>query len=290
MSDAHKISQQLAQAFIAACEDELMSPKPGNVHVFSAGHGMEADHFVTSAQAAAAPLTALGVSVGERILNAVEATWARVGLNTNLGILLLCAPIAHAVLQQQGPDLRVRLSRTLDALDRNDADLAFRAILRAAPAGLGAAPQHDVAAPPEVGLIQAMQVAAHRDRIAFQYANGFEDVFETGLRTLAANTQNHDKPMTTLRVYLSFLSAFRDSHIARKFGEEAGDQVLSEARAFQRFVGEEHDQKAIFAAALQWDRSLKDRGLNPGTSADLTVATLFADYASRILANGSKND
>jgi triphosphoribosyl-dephospho-CoA synthase len=34
---------------------------------------------------------------------------------------------------------------------------------------------------------------------------------------------------------------------------------------------------------LQWDASLKQRGINPGTSADLTVATLFAHRLRTIL-------
>jgi triphosphoribosyl-dephospho-CoA synthase len=36
--------------------------------------------------------------------------------------------------------------------------------------------------------------------------------------------------------------------------------------------GERLDADPAYAA---WDRELKARGLNPGTSADLTVATLF---------------
>jgi triphosphoribosyl-dephospho-CoA synthase len=31
---------------------------------------------------------------------------------------------------------------------------------------------------------------------------------------------------------------------------------------------------------LSWDAALKSRGINPGTSADLTVATLFASSLS----------
>src|SRR5262245_36918074 len=65
---------RIAAAFVAACRDELEAPKPGNVHLFAAGHRMTADDFVRSAEAAAEPLTAPGARVGERILRAVEAT------------------------------------------------------------------------------------------------------------------------------------------------------------------------------------------------------------------------
>ena len=100
---------RIAAAFVAACRDELDAPKPGNVHVFADGHRMTAADFVRSAQAAAGPLTASGARVGLRILRAVEATHAAVGTNTNLGIILLCAPLAAAA-EHQPADLRGALA------------------------------------------------------------------------------------------------------------------------------------------------------------------------------------
>lgn len=282
--------ERVAQAFIAACEDELAAPKPGNVHLFAPGHGMEAQQFIASAQAAAAPLSAANASVGERIFGAIDATWACVGCNTNLGIVLLCAPLAHAALQKGGADLRQRVVAVLDDLDRADADLAFRAILRASPAGLGAAPEHDVAQPARTSLKEAMRQAAHRDTIASQYANGFEDIFVTGANALqAARAKNYDKDMTTLHVFMNFLSKFPDTHLVRKFGEKAGAAVMSEAREISSCLDAALDREAAFSLALQWDLSLKGRGLNPGASADLTVATLFADYLGRILRRVDKD-
>ncbi len=113
MCDAAVTPEMIAQAFIGACEDELRAPKPGNVHLFAGGHGMEAQDFIDSARAAAAPLSAADSSVGARILGAIEATWARVGKNTNLGIVLLCAPLAQAALRNGGGGLRERLQRVL---------------------------------------------------------------------------------------------------------------------------------------------------------------------------------
>jgi triphosphoribosyl-dephospho-CoA synthase len=290
MSGVDDASAKLARAFISACEDELSVPKPGNVHYFAPGHGMEAEHFLLSAQAAARPLAAPGLKVGRRIYESVEATWARVGMNTNLGIILLCAPLAHAALDKGGVDLRQNLRRTLACLDRDDAEWAFRAITQASPAGLGAAPQHDVKAPPQVSLLEAMQTAARRDRIAYQYATDYEDIFGAGFEALArARSLGVDKQLSTLRLYAAFLSAYPDTHIVRKFGPAAAAQVMGEAVEFSAFLTGESRPEAVVDAALLWDRSLKDRGLNPGSSADLTVATLFADYAQRILANAGKN-
>ncbi len=280
----------LAQAFLAACEDELQAPKPGNVHVFAAGHGMEVKDFIDSAHVAAAPLTTPGIDVGARIFAAVEATFARVGQNTNLGIILLCAPLAQAALNFPGEDLRRGVARVLKGLTRIDAELAFKAIARANPGGLGAAPQHDVAEPARVTLLEAMRASADRDRIAYQYANDFDDVFNLGHATLlVARLEGCSKSLTTLRLHLSFLTTFPDSHVVRKFGADAGALVLAEARAFAASLGDWKNEEKVSAAALQWDASLKERGLNPGTSADLTVATLFADYVIGVLANACKN-
>src|SRR5262249_31547453 len=89
-------AEAIAAAFTAACHDELDARKPANVHVFAAGHRMTASDFVRSAEAAAGPLARSSARVGARILDAVEATLAAVGTNTNLGIILLCAPLAAA--------------------------------------------------------------------------------------------------------------------------------------------------------------------------------------------------
>ena len=113
----------------------MQAPKPGNVHVFAAGHGMEAKDFIDSAHVAAVPLATPGIDVGARIFAAVEATFARVGQNTNLGIILLCAPLAQAALDFPGEDLPLGVARVLKGLTRADAELAFKAIARANPGG-----------------------------------------------------------------------------------------------------------------------------------------------------------
>ena len=296
---ADNVAQDLAQAFVAACEAELQAPKPGNVHIFADGHGMAAQDFIDSARAAAPFIAAPGAGVGERILGAMQATWNAVGQNTNLGIVLLCAPLAMAGqnLAKENlpkPDgqvagLRAETSRVLAALNVADADAAFRAISLAQPAGLGDAPEHDVAGPARTTLLEAMRAAQNRDRIGYQYAYGFVDIFEIGQPALTrARAGGADAPMATLLIYLDFLAAFPDSHIARKHGVDAAEAVRREtARRFAPLAGAGRD--ALFAAALDWDAALKSRGLNPGTSADLTVATLYVDMLDAILARARKS-
>jgi triphosphoribosyl-dephospho-CoA synthase len=275
-------SEWVASAFRAACRDELESPKPGNVHLFAPGHRMEAQDFLDSAEAAAPAIAAADLSVGARILGAVEATQARVGQNTNLGIVLLCAPLAHAALRFPATPLRAALERALAGLTRDDAAQAFRAIALANPAGLGSAAEHDVKGPAQATLLEAMRAAASRDRIAFQYAHGFPDIFGLGLSELASARQAGAEPwLGTLRVYLRFFSAFPDSHILRKHGAEAAERARREAGRFVDEQGEWRDPETARAHALAFDAALKARALNPGTSADLTVATLFAARLER---------
>ena len=182
-----------------------------------------------SAAAAAGPLSAPGISVGARILGAVEATRAAVGMNTNLGILLLCGPLAAAA-ERGGADLQAALADILKGLDRSDAEQVFRAISLAKPGGLGDVPRYDVREPADVGLYQAMAEAAERDALALQYVSNFHDVFVTGGEALAAARQCGLKPpWPTVAVYLAFLAAFPDSHIRRKHGLAAAREIQNEA-------------------------------------------------------------
>jgi triphosphoribosyl-dephospho-CoA synthase len=275
-------SAQIAEAFKWACVAELDAPKPGNVHVFAPGHRMTAEEFVRSAVAAAGPLSARAARVGVRILGAVEATLAAVGANTNLGIILLCAPLAAAA-EVANEDLRAALSQILRGLDRDDADLAFRAIVRAAPAGLGHSARYDVFEPATTSLLQAMIEASDRDCVARQYATNFADVFDLGLSNLDAMWDEADPKWATLTTYLGFLSTFPDSHIVRKFGIQCACEVKRKASMLHASLRTSEDAAQLLPDILSWDAALKVDGINPGTSADLTVTTLFAHRLRTIL-------
>ncbi|MBN3751314.1 triphosphoribosyl-dephospho-CoA synthase [Paraburkholderia sp. Tr-20389] len=277
MQAADELLARARDAFLLACRLDVETAKPGNVSVASAGHGMQAAQFIDSAQAAAPALFARGASVGTRILEAVTRTRQIAGCNTNLGIVLLVAPLAAALERTATLDAahwQAAVEQVLSTLDLDDARAAYRAIALANPGGLGDAPEQSVHAPPTVDLRAAMSLAAGRDSIARQYANGFADIFGAGLDALA-RSKGTTATALTLDVFLTFLGAWPDSHILRKHGETLAQSVTREARerhAQARVAGPE-----AHAAQLEaWDAELKARGVNPGTSADLTVAALFA--------------
>jgi len=267
----------VAAAYRDACLAELAALKPGNVHVFAGGHDMTAADFEASARASAPAMGAPALTVGDRILEAIRCTREAVGCNTNLGIVLLCAPLAQAALSSGTGSLRDRVQRILARLDVADAEQAFAAIRLAEPGGLGAAPQHDVRAPATVSLGAAMAAAADRDRIAAQYAGGFGDIFELGLPSLRAGLARwRSGQWATTAAYLTFLARLPDSHVARKYGIERAQGVSAMARPFEARLQLADDPEQLVETLLAFDRELKAAGVNPGTSADLTVATLFA--------------
>jgi triphosphoribosyl-dephospho-CoA synthase len=266
----------VAAAFLAACRAELDALKPGNVHAHAPGHGMTVADFVSSAEAAAPFISDPARGVGGRVLGAVEATRAACGQNTNLGILLLAAPLAAAA--QAGGELRSTLKRVLAELTVDDASLAYRAIRLASPGGLGRSDRHDVAAEPAVTLLQAMRAAAARDRIAHQYATGFADVLDVGVpRLLACRARGWGEGWAVAATYLAFLAGFADTHVARRHGEAAAEAVCRRAAELERHLMAGDDPEALLPALLAFDGDLKRAGLNPGTSADLTVASWFAE-------------
>ncbi|MGQ3675003.1 triphosphoribosyl-dephospho-CoA synthase [Xanthobacter sp. TB0139] len=278
------------QAFESACWLDIATRKPGNVSLHSHGHNMEAQQFLVSASVSAPALCALGRTVGKRIEAAVSATWQAVGCNTNLGILLLCAPLLHAwgALPRGAGlcELREGLNTTLAGLTVADAEATYRAITMATPAGLGEMAEQDVhGASPTINLRDAMRLAENRDEIARQYVNGFEQVLSFGLPVFLARLdelEGHERAarLAMRRTFLHMLAHLPDTHIIRKYGRELAQGVMIEARAWlQRDeAGEKLDAAEEFHA---WDEALKKRAINPGTTADFCVAIALAAQIAR---------
>jgi triphosphoribosyl-dephospho-CoA synthase len=272
--------RRVADAVLQACRTEIHALKPGNVSVHAGGHGMCAEDFFRSAEQIAPILANPDLAPGQRILRCVEATLREVGCNTNLGIVLLAAPLAQAALaRQEGQPLREATAAVLAALDVHDAELAFAAIRLANPAGLGGSPQHDVHDAAQVNLLQAMRSAAARDRIAAQYATGFVDVFEVGVPAIRGyRARGADWEWSAVGCYLRFLAGFPDTHVLRKHGVQAAESLRKQAEIVEtRFKACQNPQESV-PLLVQLDAELKRGGINPGTSADLTVASLLVSY------------
>ena len=265
----------LAHAFKAACIGELEALKPGNVHIFADGHGMTVQDFMLSAEVVSEVIAKPDLTLGERILLSVEATQKAVNCNSNLGVILLCAPILQAALIESNTYFFSRLQQVLADTTQQDAALTFKAIALANPAGLGVSERFDVHLPVSCNLLQAMQVAAPKDLIAQQYANNFADLTD-GLVCYQQALALWQRPAwAATAVHLYYMRQFLDTHIVRKFGDTIANLVRNEAASHEAEFLKSYNPKNYQSQLMTFDTALKKRGLNPGTSADLTVATLL---------------
>ena len=255
--------------------------KAGNVHC---GRDLGELHYadlLLSAAAIGPPLTrACQRPVGETILEAIQATRCVVRTNTNLGIVLLLAPLAAvAPTGTQGFGVphpwawRCGLPSVLDKLSLDDSRLTFAAIRLACPGGLGDVPKEDVRDEPTLPLRAIMALAAERDLIARQYANGYRDILQVGVPwSKQCLTDGLRIEEAIVRTHLRFLAEYPDSLIARKFGPERAREVSVRAAAVL-----DDDSFAEFDSWLVAQR------LNPGTSADLVAACLFVALRESII-------
>ena len=279
-------AHDVAAAAQLACLLEVSAPKPGNVSPGVHFHDARYEDFLASAAALGPALTGAGERpLGATILLAIEATQRWTRSNTNLGIVLLLAPLARAAILRgretaSGADsrvgLRARLVATLDETTVQDAADVYAAVRLARPAGLGRVGAEDVTAAPTVTLRQAMALAAERDGIAREYATGFETTFDTGATALRrARADGLDWTDATVEAYLTLLAARPDTHVARKLGAAPATAVSRRAREVLAAGGVRSEAGRQEVLAL--DRELRDarNARNPGTTADLTAAALF---------------
>lgn len=269
-------SNTLAAKYKHACLAEIEAIKPGNVHVYADGHGVQVSDFVQSAEASAAVIAEKQYQLGQRIYVSVERTWQAVNCNTNLGIILLCAPLIQAALNHTGKDFQSTLSQTIQQTNQQDTEWLFKAIRLASPAGLGQAKQHDVNDQASVSLHEAMAASAAYDLIGQQYENGYAEVFNQGLPQFQQSMHHWgNETWAVTATYLYWLSHYRDSHIARKYGAEKAEAVREEAASHYASFIKQDNPRLSLKTLLRFDQTLKAQDINPGTSADLTVATVL---------------
>jgi triphosphoribosyl-dephospho-CoA synthase len=276
-------TSDIQDAVMSSFITEVNSLKPGNVSPYSEGHGMTVDDFIKSAELTSPILCDPALSVGERVLEGVRATMSEVGCNTNLGMLMLFAPLVRAA-ELGIPSLQSNLNVVLQKLDTKDTDCIFAAIRQANPGGLGDSEKYDVNKKLEGGITlhKAMMEAKNRDLIAKQYVTDFIDIFSLGLMCIEDfSVRWNSVQWAAVACYMGFMAEFPDSHIRRKFGIELAEQIKINAapiaKAFQDNDGPEEAAQML----MKFDEELKEKGVNPGTSADLTAASLLVYHLKK---------
>lgn len=265
-----------------ACLLEVTAPKVGNVHRSADFEDLTFTDFTVSAALVGPILEQVReLGVGKTILEAVTATQRTVGTNTNLGILLLIAPLA-AVPRNQS--IEHGIAGVLDSLSADDAAHVYEAIRAARPGGLGTAPRMDIAGPAPMSLLEAMSAAADRDLVARQYSSRFADVLRRVVPWLV-ETRGTGASLTQAIIHtqIRLLAAEPDSLILRKCGLEVAQQAQQIASMALEAGGYDDENYLAVLADLDFWMRCDGHRRNPGTTADLIAAGLFVALRDNLL-------
>jgi len=252
------------------------TPKPGNVDREHEYDDLRFEHFLAGAVGSQNGLRLAGdpdgPPVGEVFEQAVAGMSDQRGGNTQFGALLLVVPLARAAgrgaLTTDGVSTVVESTTVIDAagfyrafehvdvsVDDPPEDMDALDVRR----GSDAVPELHAR---DLTLGDVMKQSADHDGVAREWVGGFERSF------WAANRLSDlDGPITdrTSTVFLELLADEPDTFVAINHDTATAKQVSERARAVL--------DGAEDADAMAED--LIDRGINPGTTADIVAAGLF---------------
>jgi triphosphoribosyl-dephospho-CoA synthase len=280
------VKQQLSigQCATLACLLEATAPKVGNVHRGADFDDLTFADFAVSAVAIAPAMEAATTTgVGRAVLAAVQTTQQLVATNSNLGMILLLAPLAAVPRSER---LSVEsVGRVLGGLNADDCRFVYEAIRVARPGGLGDAEAMDVRDEPPADLLLAMRSAAKRDLVARQYAGNFSMVLdEVRPALVAGRDRGWSLTDTIIHTHVELIARHGDSLIARKGGAELSQRAATIAG--QAIAAGGPGDEAYFEALADFDFWLRSDGnrRNPGATADVIAASLFAALRDCALA------
>lgn len=276
MSDFSKsLSFSVGQLATLACQLEVAAPKPGNVHRGADFEDAALQDFLASG-VAIGPVMDLAASrsLGVTVRDSVLATRQVAGSNTNLGMILLLAPLA---MVEDPTNLREGVQAILNHTTPEDSALVYEALRLANAGGMGTKAEMDIQAEPPQDLMAAMRHAESYDLIARQYTHGMEDLFEQVLPILVdSRWECLPWPRRIIHAHLMTMSRYPDSLITRKCGSEIAEK--SSLLAAQVLEAGDPNSEAYQWHLAQLDFWLRSDGhrRNPGTTADMISAALFA--------------
>ena len=295
-------------ASLAALLEVSAYPKPGNVHRTRDLATTRFEHFLAGGIATLPAMRRLAlngyetvkgkkswnsIKVGSQILRSVKESlvWQKGG-NVNLGIMLLCSPLAAAggaVLSEEAvikrATLRGSLRNIITSTTSEDAVDVCKAISLSAPEKvLGRVDELDVLDKSTINRIRRegltlqdlFSKCASRDSICSEWITTFEIIFTEGYRYLRSSIERSiDTNSAIVNTFLHILSRHPDSLVRRKAGSEKASKMCEEARAILTEGGA--SSEAGLQSLWKWDDTLQRAGglLNPGTTADLLAASIF---------------
>ena len=266
----------LQNAYLFACRKDIELIKPGNVNIKSPHSDTNAEDYLESSLLSSKELFKPDYSLGERILNSIKITRSKIKTNTNLGIILLCAPIIHACIYFNNLTLREGIKKTLSTSTVKDTQDLCMAINISAPGGLGTREIYDTASKPTVNILEIMNHSASYDRISYQYSHDYSDIFDFIIpRLVFLNKKHNSLDISLSLMFMEILAKIPDSHISRKFDDKIAKKTSNNASDLLKILDREYSPDYLADRLNNLDYEYKKKGINPGTTADLLVASLM---------------
>ena len=270
---------QVKMAFEYACKLDVFSIKPGNVLIDYPAYGMTHKDFLQSSMACSDIVCEHNMDIGKKILECVKASIDVVGCNTNLGIILLCVPIIEAIyLDKEHKFRQSNLKIVLDGINVKQTKSIYKAINTANAGGMGSKNKFDLKnnKTPDFRLMEAMKFASKYDYIAAEYSIYFDNI----INNISKNWRKYFKYMNnaecaTTATFLQQIATNPDSLIARKYDLNVAKQVSERFKSLAEEYCDLKNPNILNNQLLLMDSELKIQGLNPGTTADVVVASIF---------------
>ena len=168
----------LKDIYLYACSKDVEVIKPGNVNIDYPHSDTTAYNFLRSAHDSCRSLFTQDLSLGERIYYSVIDSRKNTKVNTNLGIVILTAPIIQSLLKSTKTSFHSALKDVIKTSQISDTNLLCRAINSVNPGGLGEREEMDTNSLPNVTLKTIMDKSAKYDRLSYQYSTGYSDIFD----------------------------------------------------------------------------------------------------------------
>lgn len=294
-------------ASLAALLEVSAYPKPGNVHRLRDFPDTKYEHFLAGSISLGSRMKGLAekgqligqgdrkwaeLDVGESILASVKdmMDWQSGG-NVHLGIILLFSPLAAAAgsVMKKGVidlgELRRSLDEVISGATPLDSVNIYRAIDEAmSEENLGSVDQLDVKdtssldriLDEELTPLDIFKECQTRDAICDEWVTGFEVTFTEGHPFLRKRLDEGAKiNEATVDTFLKILSEHPDSLIQRKKGTRDSVEVSEKAKDIIQAGGASTETGMKMIQKLDDELREENGSLNPGTTADITAASLY---------------
>ncbi len=276
LNEEQLTSKNIQSAYLFSCHKDIELIKPGNVNIISSHKDTNAKDYIDSSILSSKMLFQEKYTLGERILESVKITREKIKTNTNLGIILLCAPIIHAIINFKDTDLRDGIKMTLSSATSKDTLDICSAINISSPGGLGKRDLYDTNSLPNVRVKEIMDYSAKYDRISYQYSNNYEDIFDFIIpRIIFLNKKHGSLDIALSLMFIEILAKIPDSHVSRKLGDKISKKTSNHANDLLKILDKESSHEYLTNQLSKLDYEYKKKGINPGTTADLLLASLM---------------